>query len=52
LTELEFVDPDPVSAKWLEAYRYWLSLGQTSAFCQKLSIRETLRTITPCSERE
>jgi hypothetical protein len=27
LAELEFVDPDPVSAEWLEAYRYWLSLG-------------------------
>jgi hypothetical protein len=27
LAELEFVDPDPVSAAWLEAYRYWLSLG-------------------------
>lgn len=27
LAELEFVDPDPTSAEWLEAYRYWLSLG-------------------------
>jgi hypothetical protein len=27
LAELEFVDPDPASAEWLEAYRYWLSLG-------------------------
>jgi hypothetical protein len=27
LAELEFVDPDPVSAEWLEVYRYWLSLG-------------------------
>jgi hypothetical protein len=26
LAELEFVDPDPVSAEWLEAYRYWLGL--------------------------
>jgi len=24
LADLEFVDPDPVSAEWLEAYRYWL----------------------------
>lgn len=24
LSELEFIDPDPVSAKWLAAYRYWL----------------------------
>jgi hypothetical protein len=27
LAELDFVDPDPASAEWLEAYRYWLSLG-------------------------
>lgn len=27
LAELEFVDPDPVSAEWLEVYQYWLSLG-------------------------
>ena len=27
LAELEFVDPDPVSAERLEVYRYWLSLG-------------------------
>lgn len=26
LAELEFVEPDPTSAEWLEAYRYWLSL--------------------------
>ncbi len=26
LAELEFVDPDPVSAEWLEMYRYWLGL--------------------------
>lgn len=26
LAELEFVDPDPVSAEWLEVYRYWLGL--------------------------
>ena len=25
--ELEFVDADPVSAEWLEAYQYWLGLG-------------------------
>jgi hypothetical protein len=24
LEELEFVDPDPTSAEWLEAYRYWV----------------------------
>jgi len=24
LSELELVDPDPVSAEWLEVYRYWL----------------------------
>ena len=24
LADLAFVDPDPVSAEWLEAYRYWL----------------------------
>ena len=24
LTELEFVNPDPTSAEWLEVYRYWL----------------------------
>jgi len=24
LAELEFVDPDSVSAEWLAAYRYWL----------------------------
>lgn len=27
LAELEFVDPDSAGAEWLEAYRYWLSLG-------------------------
>ena len=27
LAELEFVDLDPVSAEWLEVYRYWLGLG-------------------------
>jgi hypothetical protein len=27
LAELEFVEADPVSAEWLEAYRYWLGLG-------------------------
>ena len=27
LADLEFVDPDPVSAEWLEVYRYWLGLG-------------------------
>ena len=27
LAEVEFVEPDPVSAEWLEVYRYWLSLG-------------------------
>ncbi|RLC81899.1 MAG: hypothetical protein DRJ03_09440 [Chloroflexi bacterium] len=26
LADLEFVDPDPASAEWLEVYRYWLSL--------------------------
>ena len=26
LAELEFVDPDPASAEWLEVYRYWLGL--------------------------
>lgn len=26
LADLEFVDPDPVSAEWLEVYRYWLGL--------------------------
>ena len=26
LAELEFMEPDPASAEWLEAYRYWLSL--------------------------
>ena len=26
LAELEFVDPDPTSAEWLEVYRYWLGL--------------------------
>ncbi len=26
LAELEFVDPDPVSAERLEMYRYWLGL--------------------------
>jgi len=26
LANLEFVDPDPASAKWLEVYRYWLGL--------------------------
>lgn len=24
LSELEFVDPDPISAEWLAMYRYWL----------------------------
>jgi len=24
LSELEALDPDPVSAEWLAAYRYWL----------------------------
>jgi len=24
LSELEVLDPDPVSAEWLAAYRYWL----------------------------
>ena len=24
LSELEFIDPDPVSAEWLAMYRYWL----------------------------
>ena len=24
LSELEFVDPDPVSAEWLAVYHYWL----------------------------
>lgn len=24
LSELEILDPDPVSAEWLAAYRYWL----------------------------
>jgi len=24
LAELEIVDPDPASAEWLAAYRYWL----------------------------
>jgi hypothetical protein len=24
LAELEFIDPDPVSAEWLAVYRYWL----------------------------
>jgi len=24
LSELDIVEPDPVSAEWLEAYRYWL----------------------------
>lgn len=24
LDELEFIDPDPVSAEWLAMYRYWL----------------------------
>lgn len=24
LSELEFVEPDPVSAEWLAMYRYWL----------------------------
>ena len=27
LSDLEVVNPDPVSAEWLEAYRYWLSEG-------------------------
>ncbi|MDY7079082.1 MAG: calcium-binding protein [Chloroflexota bacterium] len=27
LAELELVDPDLVSAEWLEVYRCWLSLG-------------------------
>ena len=26
LADLEFVDPDPTSAEWLEVYRYWLGL--------------------------
>lgn len=26
LAELEFVEPDPISAEWLEVYRYWLGL--------------------------
>jgi len=26
LADLEFVDPDPDSAEWLEVYRYWLGL--------------------------
>lgn len=26
LADLEFVDPDPASAEWLEVYRYWLGL--------------------------
>ena len=26
LAELEFVDPDPASAEWLEVYQYWLGL--------------------------
>ena len=26
LAELEFVNPDPTSAEWLEVYRYWLGL--------------------------
>jgi len=26
LADLEFVEPDPVSAEWLEVYRYWLGL--------------------------
>jgi hypothetical protein len=25
LSELEMLDPDPVSTEWLAAYRYWLS---------------------------
>ena len=24
LSELEFIEPDPVSAEWLAMYRYWL----------------------------
>lgn len=24
LSELEMLDPDPVSAEWLAAYRYWM----------------------------
>ena len=27
LSELQFVDPDPVSTEWLELYEYWLGLG-------------------------
>ncbi|MCP4540478.1 MAG: hypothetical protein GY832_25350 [Chloroflexi bacterium] len=27
LADLEFVDPDPSSAEWLEVYQYWLGLG-------------------------
>jgi hypothetical protein len=27
LADLEFVDPDPASAEWLEVYRYWLNLS-------------------------
>ena len=26
LADLEFVNPDPASAEWLEVYRYWLGL--------------------------
>jgi len=26
LADLEFVEPDPDSAEWLEIYRYWLEL--------------------------
>ncbi len=26
LTSLKFTDPDPVSAKWLAVYAYWLGL--------------------------
>ena len=27
LAGLQFVDPDPAGAEWLEVYRYWLTLG-------------------------
>ncbi len=26
LADLEFVNPDPASAEWLEVYQYWLGL--------------------------
>ena len=31
LSELEIVEPDPVSAEWLDAYRYWLGEGDADA---------------------